>query len=199
MRRSWTAATLTISQRPTAPACRPSHSCRRNADDNPPPSRTCVPSAAINCVTIGAVKMLLRRLLRRPSASAFWAGGVVENHRPILRADVRPLLVRRGRIVVRPEDVEQLPIRHPGRGSYRTCTVSACPVLVGANVLVSGVGQLPAHETDRRVDHAGNVPRKSPANPRSSPPRTPPSPPAAPLPPLHDRPRQRSARPSSGQ
>src|SRR5438552_16251834 len=100
-----------------------------------------------------ARKLSARRQLRlRLLGDSLLLVAVIENRRTVLGADVRALTVQRRRIVILPEDVEQLLVRHLRRivdelNHFGVSRASAAHILIGR------VLERPAEITDGRVLH----------------------------------------------
>ena len=112
-------------------------------------------------------------LLRGPGRGLL-LGVVGEDGRAVLGADVGPLAVRGGRVVDRPEDVEELVV-----GDLLGVVVDLDDLGVagpaGADVAIGRVGERPARVADGDVGDPLDLAEGQPRRPRNSPPRTWPS------------------------
>src|SRR5205814_3023698 len=68
---------------------------------------------------------------------------MIKNHRAILRAYIGTLSIQRGRIVVRPENVEDLIVRYLGRIEFHLNDLGVAG-LVAANIFVARILSVPA-------------------------------------------------------
>src|SRR5438105_15936682 len=68
---------------------------------------------------------------------------MIKNHRAILRAYIGTLSIQRGRIVVRPENVEDLIVRYLGRIEFHLNNFGVAG-LVAANIFVARILSVPA-------------------------------------------------------
>src|SRR5258706_9447671 len=77
-----------------------------------------------------------------------------ENRRPVLRSVIRTLTIQRGRIVILPENVQQVVIADQRRieGHFDHFGVTG---LIGAHILISGFAHRAAHIADLRGFHPG--------------------------------------------
>src|SRR5205814_9547180 len=68
---------------------------------------------------------------------------MIKNHRTILRAYIGTLSIQRGRILVRPENVEDLILRNLGRMKFHLNNLGVAG-LVAANIFVARILSVPA-------------------------------------------------------
>src|SRR5207302_7354064 len=68
---------------------------------------------------------------------------MIKNHRTILRAYIGTLSIQRGRIVVRPENIEDLIVRYLGRIEFHLNNLGVAG-LVAANIFVARILSVPA-------------------------------------------------------
>src|SRR4051812_12581576 len=81
---------------------------------------------------------------------------MIENHRPILRSDVRSLPIERGWIVVRPKNIQKLLIADLSRIEFRLHHL-CMPGLIGTDILITGFFFAPTGITDRRCGDAFEI------------------------------------------
>ena len=80
-------------------------------------------------------------------------GGVKEDRRAVLAADVKPLAVSRRRVVDPPEAGEQIPIAHH-RGVEPDLHRLGVAAVMTAHLPVGGIGRVTARVADRRLKDA---------------------------------------------
>src|SRR5262249_10917834 len=100
------------------------------------------------------LETLLRRGRRR-----LLLRGVIEDHRAILRADVGPLPIRRGRIMAVPENVEQLLVGNTSRVVLDLDDLRVSGAIT-AHVAISRILQPAPRVADRRRRHARHAPER---------------------------------------
>src|SRR2546429_9361657 len=97
---------------------------------------------------------------------------MIKNHRAVLRAYIGTLSIQRGRIVVRPENVEDLIVRYLGGIEFYLNNLGVAG-LVTANIFVARILFVPACIPYGGRAHALNPLKKPFFAPKKTPPATP--------------------------
>ena len=82
---------------------------------------------------------------------------MIKNYRAVLRADIRPLAVQRGRVVQIPENIKQLIVRN-NRGIELNQDRFGVAGRTAADLFVSGIFSMTAGIADGGVDDPFNFP-----------------------------------------